>query len=139
MTGRPALRVIRGGKAAPARRPICVHCGRVIGFGEGIDVGSGPGHFDCRARARGEALQAIESDLAFFKMVGPITSAIPSVRERLLEAMAEPGEPSSAALLDLMEHAVERAADVDDRRRTLARSLIRSWRARLDPPSHKAL
>lgn len=139
MSGRPALRVIRGGKAGPARRPICVHCGRVIELGGGIDVGSGPGHFDCRARARGEALQAIESDLAFFKMVGPITSAIPSVRERLLEAMAEPGEPSSAALLDLMEHAVERAADVDDGRRSLARSLIRAWRARIGAPDQNVL
>lgn len=139
MSRRPALRLIRGGKAGPAPRPTCVHCGRAIELGEGIDVGSGPGHFDCRARARSEALRAIESDLAFFKMLGPITSAIPSVRERLLEALSEPGEPSSAVLLDVMEQAVERAVDVDERRRVLARSLIRSWRARLDLPSHKAL
>lgn len=136
---RPHLRLIRGGKAAPPRQPTCVHCGRVIPRGEGIDAGSGPGHFDCRARARRAALAAIESDLAFFKMLGPVTRAIPSVRERLLDAMAEPDEPSSSALLDVMEHAVERASDVDEARRALARSLIRAWRARIGALGQKAL
>ena len=139
MSDRPKLRLIRGGKASPPPRPICVHRGWRIAPGDGLDGGSGPGHFVCRSRSRREALGVVAADLALAKLLGPISAAIPSVRARVLEVLDQPGVPSATLLLELLEHAVERATDTDERRRALALALIRSRRARLADPGQHAL